>query len=399
MSGYLRRIPSPIVVAIVALVLALPGCKSGEDGNTPNGGSVNQEVQVGSLLALSGPDKSFGITQQRGMDIALEEINADGGINGKSLKIEYADTKLTEDLGVQEYKRLVGDVGVEAIVGITGSGVNLRLAPLAEKDQVVLFDSLATSPKLTAEGGKFFFRNIASDAYAGVVLSEWAMEREHKRAALIYNSENSWSNGLKSACATAFTDAGGSWVMEPTAILDSTDNFTSAIVSVREKKVDAVFVCLMGRQAGLFVSQAKANQLQATFYGTDPFSQQEFIDNAKDAAGDSFFVLPAEEKSDRYKKFEEKYLARYGDTADSIAAKAYDAVHTLAVALRSADKSGGLSGDNIRKALAKTEYQGITGPNAFDENHDLREATFDRFTYKGGKREVVKEPQPLKKAA
>lgn len=395
MRDYFHGAGILLVGVMLAITCLFAGCKNGEDG-----GSSQKEVVVGSLLALSGPDKSFGITQKRGMDIAVEEINASGGINGKPLRIEYADTKLTEDLGVQEYKRLVGDVGVEAIVGITGSGVNLRLAPLAEKDKVVLFDSLATSPKLTAEGGKYFFRNIASDAYAGVVLSKWAMERGHKRAALIYNSENSWSNGLRSACETAFKDAGGSWVVEPTAVLDSTDNFTSAIVSVRKKNVDAVFVCLMGRQAGLFVSQAKANQLQAVFYGTDPFSQQEFIDNAKDAAGDSFFVLPAEEKSERYKQFEKKYLSRFGDRADSIAAKAYDAVHTLAVALRAADNGGTLRGDGIRQALAKTEYQGITGPNAFDENNDLRQATFDRFTYKDGKREVVKEePQPQKKAA
>lgn len=382
--------------ALCVVFLCVIGCRT-EQGVTTSNGSISPTVVVGSLLALSGPDKSFGITQQRGMDIALDEVNADGGINGKNLKIEYGDTKLTEDLGLQEYKRLTGDVGVNAIVGITGSGVNLRLAPFAEKDQVVIFDSLATSPKLTKDGGKYFFRNIASDTYAGIVLSKWAIESDQKRAVLIYNSENSWSNGLKSACESAYKDAGGTWVVEPTAVLDSTDNFSATIVSIREKKPDAVFVCLMGRQAGLFVSQAEANNLDVPFYGTDPFSQQEFIDNAKDARNHSFFVLPAEDKNERYQTFEANYKERFGDAADSIAAKAYDAVHTLASALRKADEAGGLTGESIRKALAETEYLGITGMNAFDDNGDLREASFDRFTYEGEQRVAV--PLATKKAA
>ena len=397
MRKVLSRRKFSLVGAGCLLLFCAIGCKGDPNGTDANAG--RPDLVVGSLLALSGDGRSFGITQQRGMKIALEEVNAEGGINGKPLKIEYADTKLDEDLGVQEYKRLVGDVGVDAIVGITGSGVNLRLAPRAAKDQVLLFDSLATSPKLTTEGGKFFFRNIASDAYAGFFLSQWAMERGHKRAALIYNSEDSWSNGLKSGCEAQFVKAGGTWATEPTAVLDSTDNFTAAIVSMREKNVDAIFVCLMGRQAGLFVSQARANQLQATFYGTDPFSQQEFIDNAKDAAEGSLFLLP-EVVPERYSRFEAKYLERYDDKADSIAAKAYDSVHALAVALRAAEKVGELTGANIRQALATTEYEGITGPNAFDENNDLRAVKFGRFTYSDGElKEVDEEPQPRKKAA
>lgn len=381
-----RRLRFYVMCASLVLSVCLAGCKESRDRGPAN------DVVVGSLLALSGPDKSFGITQQRGMEIALEEVNAAGGINGKTLKVEYGDTKLNEDLGLQEYKRLTSDRSVQAIVGITGSGVNLRLAPFAEKDRVVLFDSLATSPKLTKEGGAYFFRNIASDAYAGVVLSKWAIERGHKRAALVFNSENSWSQGLKSACETAYPDAGGTWIVEPTAVLDSTSNFSATIVSIRERQPDAVFVCLMGRQAGLFVAQAKANNLDVPFYGTDTFSQQEFIDNAKGALSQAYFALPAEEKDERYGQFETKYRDRFGDSADSIAAKAYDAVHTLAVALRKADNEGALKGESIRKALAETKYDGITGPNAFDENGDLREARFDRFKYEGKERVTVKEP-------
>ncbi len=383
MTKRFRQLLPIAIVPLGVLLSFLVGCNRDTKGR-------ESEVVVGSLLALSGPDKSFGITQQRGMEIALEEVNASGGINGKKLKIEYGDTKLTEDLGLQEYKRLTGERGVQAIVGITGSGVNLRLAPFAEKDRVVLFDSLATSPKLTKQGGTYFFRNIASDAYAGVVLSAWAIEHGHKRAALVYNSENSWSNGLKSALEAAYPKAGGSWVVEPTAVLDSTTNFTATIVSIRERKPDAVFVSLMGRQGGLFVAQAKANNLAIPFYGTDPFSQQEFIENAKDALSLSYFVLPAEDKNERYGQFETKYRDRFGDAADSIAAKAYDAVHTLAVALRRVDKEGELTGEQIRRVLAQTEFDGITGPNAFDANGDLREARFDRFTYESGKRVVVR---------
>ena len=338
-----------VLLAVIGLFLFIPD----------NSGDGASEVRVGSLLALSGPDKSFGVTQQRGMQIAVDEINESGGVNGKQLKIEYADTKLTEDLGLQEYKRLVGDSGVPAIVGITGSGVNLRLAPFAEKDQVVLFDSLATSPKLTKEGGEYFFRNIASDAYAGVVLSEWSVEREHKTAALVFNSENSWSTGLESAVIEAYPAAGGSFVADSFPVVNSTDNFGSVIASIRSKSPDAVFVCLMGRQAGLFVSQAKAANLDVPFYGTDPFSQQEFIDNAGEAIGQSWFVLPAENKTGRYLDFEEKYQARFDATADSIAAKAYDSVYVFCEALVSIKSE--ITGPSIQKSMKSVSYDGNHG--------------------------------------
>lgn len=375
----------------LAIVLVLAAVGVGMWFAFRGAGRPSDEVVVGSLLALSGPDKSFGVTQQRGMEIALDEVNAAGGINGRRLRVEFADTKLQDDLGLQEYKRLTGEAGVPAIVGITGSGVNLRICPFANKDHVVLLDSLATSPKLTQEGGPYFFRTIASDAFSGVVLSKWAVGRGHKRAALVFNSENAWARGLRSAVEESYPKEGGTWAAQPVSVLNSTDNFSSAIIAIRQASPppDAVFVCLMGRQAGLFVAQAKANNLNVTFYGTDTFSQQEFLDNAKDGLGQSFFVLPAEEKTDRYKAFEAEFRKRYQAEADSIAAKAYDSAHVLAVALRDADKSGPLTGERIRDALARVHYDGITGPIAFDEHGDLKEPRFDRFTYQDGKRVVV----------
>lgn len=381
-----RRIPVVVAVILAIAVLAAVGyLVTRRDGGT---GIASEEIVVGSLLALSGPDRSFGITQQQGMKIALEEIEAAGGVAGRPLRIEFADTQLNEDLGLQEYKRLTTNPKIRAIVGVTGSGVALRIAPFANQDEVVLLSSLDTSPKLTA-AGPYFFRNIASDSYSGVVLSNWVVERGETLASLIYNSENAWSRGCREAVEEAYAPAGGSMVVESTAVLDSTDNFSPMIITFREATPtpQAVFVCLMGRQAGLFVSQAKANRLDTPFYGTDPFSQQEFIDNAQDALGQSFFVLPGEGATASYETFAATYRKQYGSEADSIAAKAYDAVHLLAAALENViRKEKELSGPNIRESLAGIQHEGITGMNSFDENGDLEQANFDQFTYRNGQR-------------
>jgi|CXWL01.1.fsa_nt_gi branched-chain amino acid transport system substrate-binding protein len=376
-------------VAFGVAALVAVGCGRGD--RTPGAPVGTPSIEVGSLLPLSGPDKSFGVTQQRAMNIALEEINAAGGIAGRPLRIEYADTKLNEDLGLQEYKRLTSDKGLFLIQEVTGSGVALRVSPYATQDRVVLLSSLDTSPKLTGVS-PYFFRTIASDDYSGVVLSRWAVERGNVGASLVFNSENAWSQGLKGAVETAFPAAGGKWALEPIGVLNSTDDFTSAILAIKAAKprVQAVVVALMGRQAGLFVSQAKANRLDVAFYGTDTFSQQEFIDNAKGGLEQSFFALPAEPKSQAYELFSAEYRKRYTSEPDSIAAKAYDALHLTAAALRETVKGGGeLSGPRVREQLVKMTYEGITGPHAFDANGDLREPRFDCFTYKGGKRSLV----------
>lgn len=368
------------------LAAMLGGCPADEAAPGPTPPPLAEPIVIGSILALSGEHQSFGITQRNGMDIALDEINAAGGIGGRPLKVEYADSQLDVDRGEQEYKRLTGAAGIRAIVGLTGSGVALRVAPLADKDQVVILDSIDTSPKLTTEGGDYFFRNIASDAYGGQVLASWAVEKELKTAALLYNSENDWSTGCRSAVEEAYPKAGGSFVIEAVGVVDATTDFGGPSVAIKAARPSAVFVCLMGRQAGLFVQQATASGVEGPFFGTDPFSQQEFVDNMGDGGPRTLFALPASAESPRYVAFATEYKKRHNAEADAIAAKAYDAMHVMALALRAAT-----SGPALRDALAATTYEGVTGENAFDANGDLAKAAFDRFTYS---EEKVRIPAP-----
>jgi branched-chain amino acid transport system substrate-binding protein len=200
---------------------------------------------------------------------------------------------------------------------------------------------------------------------------------------LIYNSENTWAAGCKQAVSDAVVKVNGAnFVREPISVLDSTDNFSSAILSLKDAQDDlnAIYVCLMGRQAGLFVKQAVDNGLQANFYGTDSFSQQEFIDNAGEAASQALFVMPAASKSDKYQQFADKYQALYGEQADTVAAKAYDAVKVIAAAIK---QVGELDSTKLRDTLKTITVEGVTGENAFDENGDLRHAEYDPFTYSG----------------
>lgn len=374
-------------IALVLAVLLALGLV-GYWWSTQGGDAEQETVVIGSLLALTGPDKSFGITQQQGMLLALEDIANAGGLEGRTLEVEFADTQLNEDLGLQEYKRLAARADINAIVGVTGSGVALRIAPFANQDQTVLLSPLGTSPSLT-DAGPYLFRNIASDAYSGVVLANWVIEQGRTNAALIYNSENAWSRGCRSSVEAAYPAAGGTLVVEPAAALDSMENFEPIVIAFREAPTppEAIFVCLMGRQAGLFVGQARANELKGPFFGTDTMSQQEFVDNAREGLEHSYFVLPAESGGDRYTAFASRYQEQYSARADSIAAKAYDAVQMIAEALRELIRAERpLTGPSIRDQLSRTRYDGITGPNAFDAKGDLAEAAFERFTYRGGQR-------------
>lgn len=370
------------MVGLLAYLLLALGCAVDTPPlPTPE---LKQPIKIGSLLALTGEHKSFGITQRNGIEIALAEINASGGINGRPLEVEFADSRLDADQAQQEYKRLVAS-GVPAILGVTGSGVALRLAPFAEADRVVLLDSIDTSPELTAKGGTYFFRNIASDAYGGQVLAQWAMERKADTGIVVFNSENDWSTGCRASVEAAYPAAGGHFASDALAVVDSTTDFGPAAAKVREGDAKAVFVCLMGRQAGLFTKQAAGSGATGTFYGTDPFSQQEFIDNAGDALSRSLFALPAAGGDPRYDAFAAEYKKLNASEADGIAAKAYDSAWLMATALR-ATASAKFDGPSIRDALAAARYEGITGDNSFDTNGDLKTAKFDRFTYKDGLR-------------
>ena len=363
------------IAALVALFLILR--TDGAGTPTP---PAPQALAVGAILPLSGENASFGTTARAAFEIAQADATAAGRA---PVTIVYGDSQLDKDKALAQWRRLVQEEKVVAFTEVTGSGIALALAGIAAQDQVPMVSGIDTSPALTTQGGKFFFRVIPSDAYSGKVLADWTTGEGLKQAALIYNQQNDWAVGFHDAVNGAYPAAGGTLGEKSTlTVTDDTVDFGPAITTLKQANPQAVFVGLMGRQAGLFVAQAVDKGLTGPFFGVDNFAQQEFVEGAGPAAARARLALPSESTSDRARQFADTFREKTGRDADAIAFKAYDAYMVLLTAIEEVSRRGGtVTGAAIRDALATTRVEGITGPISFDSNNDLAEASYSRFTF------------------
>jgi branched-chain amino acid transport system substrate-binding protein len=361
--------------AALLLLLTLAAC--GTEKPQPQ---AQGEVPIGAVLPLSGENASFGTTARFAYQIAEEDAARQGL---PKIRLVYGDSKLDKDLALKEYRRLVDMEKVAGFVEITGSGVALAVAPVAEKDQIPIVSGINTSPELTDKGGKYFFRVISSDAYSGKVLSDWTVEAGLRRAALVFNQQNGWATGFKSAITSAYRARGGELPDDAIVpVSDDTVDFSGAIARLKQSQPQVWFVGLMGRQAALFVKQASEKGVSGPFFGVDNLAQTEFVQGAGRGLTNTKLALPAEVQGPRGQDFARRYKALAGRDADAIAYKAYDAYMVIADAIKNLQAANKpVNGPNLKEQLEKTRMEGLTGVIEFDEHHDLREATYDRLKY------------------
>jgi branched-chain amino acid transport system substrate-binding protein len=375
------KLSARLPVILVSVILLACGCRS-----TPKG---NVSVKVGALLPLSGDNASFGTTARNAYQIAEQDLKAQGKT---PFDLDYGDSRLDPTTANEEFTRLVTQDHVIGFVEVTGSGIALSLAPRADSQHIPLLSAIDTSPLLSTQGGHYFFRVIPSDAYSSKVLTNWLTEKQLKTAAMVVNQQNGWATGFRSAIVPTYRKQG--FALPDDAILpvtDATVDFNSAIVRLEATHPQVWFVGLMGRQAGLFVKQAVARGIEGPFVGVDNLDQAEFSAAAGRAASHAWFVLPAEINSAAGKQFAQEYQIEFQRAPDSLAYAAYDAFFVMQHAL-DAMKAGGqsMTGENLQQTLATTKLNGVTGTIEFDQNHDLKEANYQRWTYdpKGNKAPV-----------
>jgi branched-chain amino acid transport system substrate-binding protein len=366
-----RIILATLACSTLMILFVLGGCQQA------NGPGV---TPIGAILPLSGENASFGTTARFAYQIAEEDAAKEGL---PKIKLVYGDSKLEADLALKEFRRMSDIDKVVGFVEVTGSGVALALAPIAEKEQLPIVSGINTSPELTEKGGPYFFRVISSDAESGRVLSEWSIDSNLKRGALIYNQQNSWSTGFKSAILPAYRSRGGE--LSDTSVIsvsDDTVDFSGAITQMKQNKPEVWFVGLMGRQAALFVKQAWEKGVTGTFIGVDNLAQTEFVQGAGPGIVNTRLALPSEIQSPKTKDFADRYKALSGRDPDAIAYKAYDAYMVIAQAIKNLQAfNRPITGPNLKDQLEKTQLEGLTGPIEFDEHHDLKKGLYDRLKY------------------
>jgi len=297
--------------------------------------------------------------------MALEEINAAGGINGKNIRlITYDDKGEAREAG-SAVTRLITRDEVVAVLGEVASSLSLAGAPICQENGVPMITPSSTNPEVTKKGDKIF-RVCFIDPFQGWVCAKFAREKiKAAKAAILYDQASAYSVGLREEFEKAFTQMGGHITAAETYTAGDQD-FSAQLTTIGSSQPDVVFIPGYYTDVGSIAIQARKLGITVPLLGGDGWDSSKLGQIGGKAIDGSFYSnhYSHQDPSPRVQEFIKKYDEKFGETPDGLAALGYDAARILAEALKRAKS---LSGDDIAAELASTkDFDGVTGKISID---------------------------------
>jgi len=349
----------------ILFILASTGC------NKPVGeGDGGETIKVGEFASLTGKEATFGISSHEGTLLAIEEINAAGGVLGKKLELLTEDTQSKPGEPATVVNKLIARDGAVAILGEVASSRSLEAAPICQQNKIPMISPSSTNPKVT-QVGDFIFRVCFTDKFQGDVLANFATKTlKAKTAAIFTDVKSDYSKGLAKYFKDKFSGNGGNISTE----LDyngGDKDFKAQLTAIKSANPDCIFVPGYYTDVALICIQSKQLGLNVPLFGGDGWESEKLVEIGKDAVEGQYFSthFHPDVGSELGRKFVEHYRKRWnGKSPDALAACGYDSALVLADAMK---RAGSSEGQKVRDALAATKnFQGVTGVITMNENRD-----------------------------
>ena len=347
------------------------GSTAPSQGSTPSTDAASSEpFRVGVMESLTGPGETYGTVSVRAKQMAMDEINAAGGINGRMLELIVEDSKCAAQDAITAYNKLTDVDGVKIILGTSCSGAMLGAAPLAEADGVVLFSGLATNPDI-AHAGDYIFRTAMNDLQVGIDTANVIWSDGARNLATITETTD-YAEGVRRVTADHFVGLGGAIVAEERYPSDITD-FRSQLTKIIGANPDAIHIASQAEFAGgTIVKQVRELGYEGPLYS-------EIVPvgaTALDVAGEAATGLKAiTAELDPANPASHEVLANFRDRYDYVTlpwylASAYDDVYITAECLRMTNDDQ--DADGFRDCLYNITWSGAIGENyGFDSNGEV----------------------------
>ena len=350
-------------------------------------------LRVGLVGALTGREAQLGRVLRDGALLAVEQANADGGVQGRRLELVSYDSQGRAEEAASDTVRLVTVDRVAFIVGGDTSGSTLAMAPVATRAEVPLVAPAATNPRVTREGGRYVFRVCFVDSFQGGALAAFARSRGMTRVAMLVDVGSDYSVGLADSFRRRFESLGGQVASTETYGRGDSD-FRAQLTRIRGLRPEALFVPGYYGDAAAVARQARQLGLDLPLLGGDGWdSVAELVNLGGDSVEGSEFTthFTADNPAGSVQRFLRDFQARFGRPPESGAALAYDAARVGIDALR---RTGGKGGPALRDALAATSgFPGVTGRITLGPERDaVKPAVVLRI--QGGRAAFVTELPP-----
>ena len=316
-------------------------------------------LKIGYLAALTGDWAAYGQTEEKAARLAVDEINAKGGVLGKNLELVVYDFRTRAEDAVNAVRRMIEQDQVLAIVGANGSGINIATAPVVNRIGVSQLGTVSTNPLVTVdEKGAvrpFSFRICFTDPYQGKLIAYFsAKEIKKLNAAILYDVGNDYSQGLREFFMKSFGEYGGKVVADLGFRGGQDVDFRAQLTEIRDKKADVLVLPNMGKEMALIMKQARELGMNdIVFVGGDGYG--EFMwEIAGKAMEGSYWINHVAPEDPAMQPFFKAYKAKWNDDCKEFVngVLGYDSIYLVADAIARAGKADPKA---IADALAVTK--------------------------------------------
>src|SRR4051812_7286432 len=386
----MRRISAKLLVCVLAATF---GCKK-EQTNGAGAAAAKGDIVVGEVGSMTGTEATFGTSSDRGIQLAVKEVNGAGGIKGRQIQVIALDDEGKPEEAATAATRLISSEHVVALLGEVASTRSLFMAPKAQAAKVPMVSPSSTNEKVTAVGD-YIFRACFIDPFQGYVMAKFATETlKLKKAAILRDVRNDYSVGLAKVFNDNFTKMGGQ-IVDNESYSSGDVDFKAQLTNIKGAAPQALYVPGYYTDVGLIARQAREVGLTIPLLGGDGWDSEKLYEIGGAALEGSYFSnhYSVDDPSPRIQEFVAKFKKAYGgQVPDSLAAQAYDAAGMLFDAMKRAKD---ITGPSIRDALAQTkDYRGVTGDITMDEKRNATKPAVVLKVSKGGKYEFSGRIQP-----
>jgi branched-chain amino acid transport system substrate-binding protein len=394
--AFLNRSLNPLLAALVACSLAVVGCDKGapaaKNAPAPNKPEAHTPapapapapsaetpappagdvIRIGHYASMTGKEATFGQSTDNGIKLAVKEINAAGGINGKKIELITWDDKGESKEAGNAVTRLITQDKVAAVLGEVASSLSLAGGAVCQQYKVPMITPSSTNPRVTA-GRDMVFRVCFTDDQQSYALAKFVRENlKLSKAAILFDQTQAYSKGLRDDFVTAFKEMGGTITSEQT-FSGGDQDFSAQLTTIKGTSPEIILVPGYYTEGGNIALQARKLGLTVPLIGGDGWDSEQLTAIGKDAIEGSYYSNHSapDQPNSPIQGFIEKYKGEYsGQTPDALGGLGYDAAMVLFDAMKRAKS---LAGPDLAKAIAETKsYPGVSGSITIDANRNAK---------------------------
>lgn len=366
----MKKLLSHVLTLLMAFSLAACSSNSAAEKNK-DAGNVSDTIRFAVIGPMTGDAASQGQQQEYGVKLAVDEINAAGGVNSKMLVYDVFDDQLIPNQAVICAEKIVADGKYDFVIAPVSSGCTLASYPTFNSANMLVISATNTADHLTTQGFKNFFRICPTAGGNLVQLVEMAVEQYGIKAPAIFYTSSEVDSTSFESCVKLLKEDGVEVVASAKVEAESEKDYNAHITSFMAAGADSVFCFSEYAPSALFVKQQYALGWDVQQFSLSGTSNPQFIEIAGAESAEGFISMSAFDATnpaENVQKFVTNYTEMAKSTPGEWAAGAYDTVHVMADAI---SRAGDIRGNDLAEWMREnTKYSGITGNISFDENGD-----------------------------